>query len=678
MPPENNLIPKISACTLDCQDSCSTIVMQNKDGSVSIAGNPDHPFTRGFICSKGKKAWQRLKSAERILTPLVRQGSGFTPSSWEDALDLVAEKISALRDTPESILHIRHYGFRGVLSDAGKYLFNALGAATTRGALCDEAGIAACMADFGALEMNDPGELMKAGVLVNWGKDFFRCSVHLTQMVKYLRKQGKTIITISPGGDNNASLSDQVISIKPGTDRFLASAVIKVLLDGNLVSSHVLSRAVGIDSLKTQLNRHSLTSLLWACGCSYKDLNILVDAYTRNGKGATATIVGWGLQRYIFGGETVRFINALAFLSGNIGITGGGTYFNISSGRNINSKWVNRPGRPSRTFLFPDIGREILRADPPVRFLLTDGGNFVNQAPNAAQNIKAMEKISFKVAVDAFMTDTAMRSDVILPCALNYEREEILGSCLHNFVNYASCVFSPPGEARADFHIMEALAGRLGIPFPEKDDIIRDALIPEFFSETRADKNQGQVYRHNGQFDIIDNLIPKKLVCNTDTNDPWLTTLKKKGFIKADHPDVAWKDLRFAHGDGKYRLPRMLSPEPEPPAGYPLHLLSLINRHYMHSQIPEALQKGLPKLWINPESPGLDNIDRASLIFLSTSLGRMAVELHYLDDLHPMAVIIRRGGWIKHGNSVNPLIEPRITDIGETAAYYSQYARLEN
>ncbi len=676
MPPENKLIPKISACTLDCQDSCSTIVRQNKDGSVSITGNPDHPFTRGFICSKGRKALERLKSAERILTPLVRQGSGFTPSSWEDALDLVAEKISVLRDTPESILHIRHYGFRGVLSHAGNYLFNALGAATTRGALCDEAGIAACMADFGALEMNDPGEILKAAFMVNWGRDFFRCSVHLTQMVKAFRRQGKPVISISPGGDGNASLSDQVICIRPGTDRFLASAVIKVLLYRNLVSPRVLSRASGFDVLKTILNRHSLKSLLSRCECSSKELEILVDMYAHNGP--VATIVGWGLQRYIFGGETVRFINALAFLSGNIGITGGGTYFNISSGRNINSKWVKRPGRPSRTFLLPDIGREILRADPPVRFLLTDGGNFVNQAPNAAQNIKAMEKIPFKVAVDAFMTDTAMRSDVILPCALNYEREEILGSCLHNFVNYASCVFSPPGEAREDFHIMEELAGRLGIPFPEKEDIIKDALVPEFFSETRADKNHGQVYRHNGQSDIIDNLIPRKLVCNTSTNAPWLTTLKKKGFIKADHPDVAWKDLRFAHGDGKYRLPELLSPEPEPPADYPLHLLSLINSHYMHSQIPEALQKGLPKLWINPESPGLDNIDRGSLVFLSTSLGRMAVELHYLDNLHPMTVIIRRGGWIKHGHSVNPLIEPRITDIGETAAYYSQYARLEN
>ena len=676
MPPENNPIPKISACTLDCQDSCSTIVRQNKDGSVSITGNPDHPFTRGFICSKGRKALERLKSAERILTPLVRQGSGFIPSSWEDALDLVAEKISVLRDTPESILHIRHYGFRGVLSDAGNYLFNALGAATTRGALCDEAGIAACMADFGALEMNDPGEILKAAFMVNWGRDFFRCSVHLTQMVKAFRKQGKPVISISPGGDGNASLSDQVIRIRPGTDRFLASAVIKVLLYRNLVSPRVLSRASGFDVLKTILNRHSLASLLSRCECSSKELEILVDMYAHNGP--VATIVGWGLQRYIFGGETVRFINALAFLSGNIGITGGGTYFNISSGRNINSKWVNRPGRPSRTFLLPDIGREILMADPPVKFLLTDGGNFVNQAPNAVQNIKAMEKIPFKVAVDAFMTDTAMRSDVILPCALNYEREEILGSCLHNFVNYASCVFSPPGEARADFHIMEELAGRLGIPFPEKEDIIRNALIPEFFSETRADKNHGQVYRHNGQSEIIDNLIPRKLVCNTFINDPRLTTLKKKGFIKADHPDVAWKDLRFAHSDGKYKLPELLSPEPEPPADYPLHLLSLINRHYMHSQIPEALQKGLPKLWINPESPGLDNLDRTSLVFLSTSLGRMAVELHYLDDLHPMAVIIRRGGWIKHGNSVNPLIEPKITDIGETAAYYSQYARLEN
>jgi hypothetical protein len=134
----------------------------------------------------------------------------------------------------------------------------------------------------------------------------------------------------------------------------------------------------------------------------------------------------------------------------------------------------------------------------------------------------------------------------------------------------------------------------------------------------------------------------------------------------------------FAHGDGNYSLPETLSAEAPPPDGFPLHLLSLVNRDFLHSQIPEEKQQGLPNVWINPDSPVMAELDRSAPIFLATSLGRMPVKLCFLDDLHPFSLIIRRGGWMKHGRCVTPLIEPRISDMGETAAYYSQYARLEN
>ena len=218
---------------------------------------------------------------------------------------------------------------------------------------------------------------------------------------------------------------------------------------------------------------------------------------------------------------------ALAFLSGQLGIPGGGTYYNIPSRRNINTGWACRPGKPCRSLLLPKIGRELLESDPPVKFLFADGSNFVSQAPDSMTTQRAVEKIDFKVVVDAFMTDTAALADVVLPCALDHEREEIVGSCLH-------------------------------------------------------------------------------------------------------------------------------------------------------SQIPEERQQGLPRVWINSKSPVMTRLDLSKPIFLSTSLGRMPVELLFSDDLHPLSLIIRRGGWIKHGRCVNPLVEPMISDMGETAAYYSQYARLEN
>ena len=694
----------LSACTLDCQDTCSTIArtdLKNGKETITIKGNPDHPFTRGVICRKGRNAHQRLKSPERITTPLLKQNGVFHPVSWDAALDLTAKKIEPLRSNPAAMLHVRSYGFRGPLSNGSKYLFNALGASTTRGALCDDAGCTAYMEDFGALEMNDPMELLHADHIINWGKDLSRSSIHLMDLIKQARRRGCCITTVSPGGDGNDKISDRMIRVRPGRDRFLAAAIIKVILERNLEDANAVSQAQNFHSFREMVTAPSLKTLLKACDCSTEDLEYLVDVLTKrkkidpsppavpsmpqgNERAAVAILMGWGIQRYRFGGETVRYLNALSFLSGHVGQSGGGTYFNISSGRNLNSNWVSAAGSPARALLLPRIGQEILHADPPIEFLLTDGSNFVNQAPDAATTMEAMKKIPFKVVIDAFMTDTASRADLILPCALDYEREEIVGSCLHNYVNYGAQVFPPSGSARCDFDIMTDLASRLKIPFPTKEAILEKSLNSPPLS-------------HLGKSSQL------------------MKRMREKGFVKASHPAVAWKDLQFAHPDGKYRLPTRLTLEPDCPISgtsqqshggspdrygtsqhahgnatadtsgidsespeYPMHLLSLVNRDFMHSQIPETKQDERLNVWINPDSPHLKSLDITSPLYLATPLGRLPVKLNMMESLHPLALMVRRGGWLKYDRCVNALIAPEITDIGETAAYYSQCARLEN
>ena len=642
---------QISSCTLDCQDTCSIVAEKNRQGRVVLKGNPDHPFTQGFICAKGRRALERITSPLRITTPLIRTGGKrdgvFQPASWDSALDLVAKKIKALCSEPAAMLHVRYYGFRGVFSEGSNYLFDRLGATSTRGALCDNAGCAAFLADFGALEMNAPQELLNAGHIVNWGKDFSRSSLHLGAMVNRARKRGTCVTTISPGGDGNAPYTDHAICIRPGTDRFLAGAVVKRLDEQGMILARAAVRATGVPAFLEILREQDMASFLTACDCNQCDLDRLVGIYSDPLNRPAATLMGWGIQRYLFGGENVRYINALAFLSGQLGIGGGGSYFNVSSSRNINARWADRGGKPCRTLLLPKIGQEILAADPPIRFLLIDGTNVVNQAPDSKTIQRALETVDFKVVVDAFMTDTASLADVILPCALDHEREEIVGSCFHNMINYSRALFPPVGEARPDFQIMADLAHRLGIDFPQRAEVLADCLNTSFVDTSGG---HGAI----------------------------LAQLKRTGFLETCHPEIAWKDLVFAHPDGKCRLPEKLNPEPPAPRGFPLHLLSLVNRDFIHSQIPEAAQKGLPRVWINPESPVMAGLDPSEPVFLATGLGRMAVKVCFAEDLHRLTLIIRRGGWIKHGRCVNPLVEPLVTDMGENAAYYSQYARLEN
>ena len=172
----------ISACTLDCPDGCSTIIAVDDNGKRSIKGNPDHPFTQGFTCPKAQHGLERISSPNRITTPLMRKNGELCQVSWNEALSTIENKIAALKNTPERMLHLRGYGFHGVLADAGKYFFNTLGASSTEGALCDNAIIDGCIADFGSLDQNDYTELLNAGCIINWGRDIIRSSIHTTKI----------------------------------------------------------------------------------------------------------------------------------------------------------------------------------------------------------------------------------------------------------------------------------------------------------------------------------------------------------------------------------------------------------------------------------------------------------------------------------------------------------------
>lgn len=627
----------LTACTMDCGDACSLVVDADKK---SIKGNPKHPFTKGFCCKKGSRFFERIESEERITAPQIRDGDGFREATWDEAMALVVSKLDAARQVPESILHVRGHGYRGILGKASNVLFDKMGACTTYGSVCDDTGITACIRDFGVLNHNDPEDILNASRVVNWGRDMTRCSIHQLALIQKARKNGTEVLTISPGGDGTSEFSDINVVIRPGTDRFLAAAVLKLYLEAGDLNPWVLNRTANWPALRGLIDGCRLSDLTSMCEVATADVEMIYDWYADTGN--VATVIGWGLQRHLFGGENVRFINALAMISGNIGVSGGGAYYNVSSGRNLGS-WdhlVKGETGKRRKFLVPDLGAEVRKADPPVSFIWVDGHNIVNQIPDCLAVADAFRK-PFVVCVDSFMHDTALTADVILPPALMLEREDVLGSFIHNYVQYSGKAVEPRGQCRNDFDILTELGARLADPItlPDARTCLREGLKKGDFS-----------------FD----------------------ELRENGFVKAHHPQVAFENMEFGHVDGLYRFPETLTPEPDRDPDYPLQLLTLVSGKYLHSQIPEADQRGIPVIWVSKKNPAWGVLNPAEDAYLVTPQGAMQVTIETLKDLHPRAVLMRRGGWMKYGQCANVIIKPATTDMGNGTAYYSQTCRLEN
>jgi len=631
-----------TACTMDCPDSCALLVELDRSGNPRLKGAPDHPITAGFACNKINSHLQRLQSPARIQTPMIRRGKNWKAICWEEALALCAEKIQALRKTPGAILHLHGQGGKGVLRQTPTLFFRKLGSSRTHGSLCDAAGYMAYIKDFGSRCNSDIQLLLESDRIVNWGKDPLRSSVHTALLIRRARRRGARVLSISPGGDFNRSLSDDTIRIRPGTDRFLAAAVTKRLFSAGQVPASLLERARHVKSFVQTIGAYGEDRLCDLSGVSSSDIETLSEYYAA--PGPTATLVGAGLQRYRYGGENVRFINALAFCSGNVGRPGGGSYFHHHAFRNLDLSWLDPGASGSQhTLRKPMIAQDGAdRTRPPVRMIWVNGTNIVNQAPDSRGVRQFFQSVDFKVVVDAFMTDTARAADLVLPCTLMLEQEDIVGSYLHEFVLYAAKVVDPPPEARGDHWIVSEIGRRLDPPvmLPDAESCLARAL--------------------------------EAPVLDTDLN-----RLRQRGWVRASRPAVAYEGLVFDHADGRYALPLVLHEEPAPPPGFPLRLLSLVRRDAMHSQLlPESHPK-FPTVWLSPECPAWREIDDDGPVWLVSPLGRLRVQPVSLADLHPQVVLYRRGDWMGLGGGVNQLIDAVCTDMGSGAAYYEQYVRLE-
>ena len=632
-----------TACTMDCPDACSLVLSRDDEEVVKIKGNPDHPITAGFTCSKIKKHLRRLQSPDRILQPMLRDGSDWKSISWDNALDLCAKKIQQLRGKPKSILHIHGSGAKGVLKEGTARFFNQLGTSRTWGSLCDAAGYMAYIRDFGSRLNNDITDIVNASSIVNWGKDLSRSSIHTASFIRQAHKNGTKVVTISPGDEGNRRFSDQHIRIRPGTDRFLAAALIQLFIERGRIPSGVLQHTKNSEKFISRIMSYPLQQLTAACDVTLKEVEQLFEIYAEDKP--VASVVGTGLQRYRYGGENVRFINAVAMISGNIGISGGGSYFHMHSYRNLNLNWLEPDKKqPRRSFPLGTIGKDILAAsDPAVKMIWVNCINIVNQAPDSQLIIHALERVDFKVVVDAFWNDTAQQADLVLPSKLMLEQEDIIGSFLHDYVHYVDQILEAPGEAKDDYWILSELGRRLEPPvqLPDKDSAFRLALESPYIDTS------------------LEQLRHQKCVC-------------------ADRPAVAYEGLQFNHQDKKYRFPLTLHTEPEPPPGYPLRLLTLVRRQAQHSQMLPNQQRKLPEIWIAPDCPALADLNLNNAVDLVSPLGRLKVNAHTLPGLHPEAVLYRRGDWISQGGGANQLIEANLTDIGFGAAFYQQYVNLEN
>ncbi|MGO0985401.1 molybdopterin-dependent oxidoreductase [Clostridioides difficile] len=682
-------IKKLShGCTLDCHDCCKFNVYTKGNNVIKIEGDRNHPYTKGFICKKGLAHLDRLKHKDRIETPMLKVDGTWKKISFDEALELMADKLLYYKEhyTSKSVMHYDQYGSGSILKYIGDVFFNFYGGVSRhKGGPCWSAGMHAQKYDFGVAKGHAIEDMLNSKSIFIWGKNPAYTTIHTMQIIKKAKEKGIKIVVIDPIYTKTAQIADKYIQISPGTDGALAMAMAKIIIEDDLYDEeYINSYVVGFDEYKKYLDSLELNFLVDECGVKEKDIRELVNLYANK---YSSINVGYGLQKYKNGGNTIRAIDALGAITGQIGFSGGGVNYankvypnvidddpynsqsygedrefyvsNISKfieeslKDNISSEVSNTLEKANNTLnKFNNISSKSLKGNIPIKMAVITKSNMLNQLPDLVELERVFSKIEFKVCFDMFMTDTATLCDLFIPCTNTLESEDIIYSSMTNpYITYNERAVKPKHELMDEYYFFMELAKKMELkdyPFVSKKEYLEKVIEPL----KRFDKSIDIEKLKNSYFTI--------------------------------HNPIAWEDKKFETPSGKYELYseriRDLGISPIPvyisnktrnvEDENRKNIFRLLTNHHADTLFSQHFmdKTSMAQAYINKSMAKKIGVNDKDIVTLKSKKTRIDVQINIDNGVSDYIVKMYVGWWKKHGNP-NSLTDTGISDIGGQVTY---------
>lgn len=643
------------ACTLDCYDLCTYIAKCNNNKVESIKPDKDHPYTKGFMCEKGKKHLDRLYHKDRITEPLLKINGKFEQISFDQALKIFAEKLVFYKEKYKStsILRYSESGDSSVMKNiAWEHFFNYLGGVTNpQGSTCWAAGMEAQHCDFGSSLSHSLEDLLNSNTVVLWGRNPSNTSIHLMKAILDAQKNGAKIVTIDPISTDTAKRSDYHIRPNPGSDDALAIGIIKKLKGkGKLDLKYIEEFSYKSEEFLNYIENIDMLDIYLRTKLTESDFDFLSDLYY---KSPCATYIGYGMQRYQNGGNSVRFIDALCFLSKNVGVPGAGAnYANriyplildldpFDSAKEIKNE---------RQFFVNDFADFVnYQIDEPIKMAVVTTSNPMAQFGDVLKSHQAFGNIDFTVTFDMFMTDTALLSDLVIPCTNTLETEDLIYSSMNSpYLNYNPKAVEPKIDLMDEFEFIKAVSKLINLKFPDikKEEYIKAVIKP--------------LASYN-----ID-----------------LETLKNN-YISLQLSSVPYKELIFSTPSRKYEF---YSKRAET-WGYPMPVLSnnkldsvypyrLLTPHGKDTLFGQHLldYDGIPIVFTSQSIADKNSLKSGDIVIVKNDKASLDAKLQIQGN--DEVIYIYSGYRLRHGNP-NILTSSKRSDLGGQVAYYETFVDIE-
>jgi anaerobic selenocysteine-containing dehydrogenase len=637
-----------SACPHDCPSTCALEVDRLNPATIGrVRGASGNPYTAGVICAKVARYAERVHHPGRLTRPLRRvgeQGAGrdaFEEISWDDALDIVAERLIRAADThgPEAVWPFFYAGTMGLVQRDGlQRLRHAMGYSRQHSTFCSTLADAGWLAGVGAKWGVDPQEMTQSDLIVIWGCNPVSTQVQvMTHATRARKNRGAKIVVIDPYETESAKQADIHLMPNPGTDGALACAVMHVLFrDGHADRDYLEKYTSGHRELETHLASRGPEWAEAITGIPAADIEAFARLYGETKRSFVR--MGFGFTRSRNGAVQMFSASCLPAVTGAWQYEGGGALYSNAGIYGIDKTLIEGTDVLDPTTRLLDQSRigPILTGDPrdigdgpPVTALFIQNTNPMNVAPELGKVREGFRRDDLFVCVhEQFLTETAEMADIVLPATTFLEHDDMYQAGGHTYFQVTKAVIEPVGEARSNHQVLCALAKRLGVSHPG-------------FEMT--------------EWELID------------------ATLKRSGYDGAqalweghwDDRGLSFEDSHFlsgfGHADGKFRfMPDWPSiggnaaGMPELPDHYeaiddrddehPFRLVTAPSRNYLNTSFTETetsrTRERRPEAQIHPDICDELGLEAGDLVRIGNRLGSVPVHVRPTEGLRRGTVIV--------------------------------------
>ncbi len=498
-----------------CGTGCAFYLLVDDEGRLAgVEPSATHPTSRGRLCVKGWNAHAFVQHPDRLTTPLIRRNGKLQPASWQEALTLVVARLRQIQAAHGADAAMFLSSAKATNEENYLLMKLARGVFGTNNVdhcarLCHSSTVVGLADTLGSGAMtNSIACIDQAEVIFVIGSNTTEQHPLIGARILEAQARGARLIVADSRRIRLARFAEIHLRQRNGTDIPLLNAMLHVILQEGLEDrAFVAARTEDVVSLRAAVAPWTPARAAALTGVPAAEIAAAARLYA--GAKAAMIFYAMGITQHTHGADNVRALADLALLTGHLGRPGTGVnplrgQNNVQGGcdmgalPNVYSGYQPTADPQVRAKFAAAWGVAQLPAAPgltataamnaaaggEVKAFFILGENPLLSDPDQGHVRRALENLEFLVVQDIFPTETTALADVVLPAACYAEKEGTFTSTERR-VQRVRKAAEAPGEARADWQILGALAkeaGYGGFDYPHPAAVMEEiaALTPSY------------------------------------------------------------------------------------------------------------------------------------------------------------------------------------------------------